>query len=76
MIYYFNDYLLPFDFILPYEDTKRFDEQYEELKKTALAVKVIQVRNDIEEVLEDDLENEEEGSMVLGGNGKVTRFPK
>ena len=35
MIYYFNDYQLPFDFILPYEDTKSFDEQYEELKKTA-----------------------------------------
>ena len=25
MIYYFNDYHLPFEFILPYEDTKSFD---------------------------------------------------
>jgi hypothetical protein len=25
LIYYFNDYSLPFDFILPYEDNKEFD---------------------------------------------------
>lgn len=25
LIYYFNDYMLPYDFMLPYEDTKLFD---------------------------------------------------
>ncbi len=25
LVYYFNDYHLPFEFILPYEDTKLFD---------------------------------------------------
>ena len=40
LIYYFNDYHLPFEFMLPYEDTKTFDMQYEELKRTAALVKV------------------------------------
>lgn len=40
MIYYFNDYFLPFDFILPYEDTTEFDRGYEELRRTASLVKV------------------------------------
>ena len=40
LIYYFNDYHLPFEFLLPYEDTKTFDAQYEELKRTAALVKV------------------------------------
>jgi hypothetical protein len=26
LVYYFNDYHLPFEFILPYEDTRLFDE--------------------------------------------------
>jgi len=66
MIYYFNDYQLPFDFILPYEDTQEFDEQYEELKRTARAVRVYQVKDNIEEVIEE----EEEGMMTLEGGGK------
>jgi hypothetical protein len=33
LIYYFNDYMLPYDFILPYEDTHLFDSQFEELKQ-------------------------------------------
>lgn len=53
MIYYFNDYFLPFDFILPYEE---FDKGYEELRKTASLVKVQLVKNDIEEVIEDQEE--------------------
>ncbi|CDW84381.1 UNKNOWN [Stylonychia lemnae] len=71
IIYYFNDYSLPFDFILPYEDTSEFDLDYEQLKNTAQLVKVLQVKNDIEEVLEDEKENDEEGAMTLGGNGMV-----
>lgn len=54
MIYYFNDYYLPFDFILPYEDTTEFDMGYDELKRTASLVKVFQVKDDIEEVVEDE----------------------
>lgn len=53
MIYYFNDYQLPFDFILPYEDSKEFDKEYEELKRTSKAVKIIQVKDDIEEAVEE-----------------------
>ena len=45
LIYYFNDYHLPFEFMLPYEDTKTFDMQYEELKRTAALVKV-QIQKD------------------------------
>lgn len=45
LIYYFNDYHLPFEFVLPYEDTREFDRQYEELKKTAALVKV-QIQKD------------------------------
>lgn len=45
LIYYFNDYHLPFEFLLPYEDTKTFDMQYEELKRTAALVKV-QIQKD------------------------------
>lgn len=56
MIYYFNDYFLPFDFILPYEDTSEFDKGYEELRKTASLVKVQLVKNDIEEVIEEQEE--------------------
>ena len=40
LIYYFNDYHLPFEFLLNYEDTRNFDEQYEELKRMAARVKV------------------------------------
>jgi hypothetical protein len=58
MIYYFNDYQLPFDFILSYEESKEFDQQYEELKKTARAVRVFQMRDNIEEPIQE--ENEEE----------------
>ena len=58
LIYYFNDYLLPFDFILPYEDNKEFDLQYDELKKTAQAVRVHQMKNDMDEVIEEEKENE------------------
>ena len=35
MIYYFNEYHLPFEFFLPYEDTKTFDQEYDELKRMA-----------------------------------------
>ena len=40
LVYYFNDYHLPFEFILPYENTQAFDHEYDELKRTAALVKV------------------------------------
>ena len=35
LVYYFNEYQLPFEFILPYEDTRTYDQQYQELKRMA-----------------------------------------
>lgn len=70
MIYYFNDYQLPFDFILPYEETKEFDLQYEELKRTAKAVKIYQVRDNIEEPIQE--ENEEEVTPSASGGGRIS----
>jgi len=72
MIYYFNDYQLPFDFILPYEETKEFDRQYEELKKTARAVKVYQVRDNIEEPIKEEREDEEEIIPSTSGMGRIS----
>ncbi len=72
MIYYFNDYQLPFDFILPYEDSREFDQEYEELKRISKVVKVLQVKDDIEEAVEEQKEViEETGEMTLGASGKV-----
>jgi molybdenum cofactor biosynthesis enzyme MoaA len=51
LIYYFNEFQLPFEFFLPYEDTKTFDQQYEELKKVSAHVKVQIQKDDIDEDL-------------------------
>jgi hypothetical protein len=59
---------LPYDFILPYEDTSEFDKQYEELKKTAQLVKVYRMKNDMDEVIEEEKENDEDPSA--GNRGK------
>jgi hypothetical protein len=51
MIYYFNEYQLPFEFFLPYEDTKQYDLEYEELKRMSSLVKVQIQRDAIDEDL-------------------------
>ena len=52
MIYYFSEYQLPFDFVLAYEDTKEFDEEYELFKQETGELKVIQVKEDLWEEIE------------------------
>ena len=59
LIYYFNDYLLPYDFILPYEDTEEFDKSYQDLKRNAKKVYFAKDSLD-EEIKEEDLEDEEQ----------------
>ena len=59
LIYYFNDYLLPYDFILPYEDTEEFDKSYQDLKRNAKKVYFAKVSLD-EEIKEEELEDEEQ----------------
>jgi hypothetical protein len=62
LIYYFNDYQLPFEFILPYEDTNQFDIDYEEFKRTGDRVKVHLAVEKLDEIREVDETDESRNS--------------
>lgn len=76
LIYYFNEYQLPFEFILPYEDTKVYDQQYYELKKMASQVQVLIQRDDIEEdlKLEQAKYNTTQLNMALKAQSTAPQF--
>lgn len=64
LIYYFIDYGLPYDFLLPYEDTFAKDQRFEQYKKQTKG-KVQIAENDLDEVQEEQDEVDDQLALNL-----------